>query len=136
MTIIITQHVLFVLYKNLLISVTQFVKSIPRNDVSTYQSHGWIKLSGLLPQNRAGKHRMVPILTIQIDFNLQTIIFKYNLPEHAQLQAPTGNSSFPFQIPVTCLCIITCFILSSAGIAVHPALIHVVRGLFTQTPNN
>lgn len=35
----------------------------------------------------------------------------------------TGNSSLPFQIPVTCLCCMTCLIFNSAGSAVHPAFI-------------
>lgn len=48
----------------------------------------------------------------------------------------TGSSSFPFQIPATCLCIMTCLMFSKAGMAVQPAFMHVVSGLFTVIPSN
>ena len=35
----------------------------------------------------------------------------------------TGSSSFPFQIPVTWRCCITCFMFNNAGKAVQPAFI-------------
>lgn len=33
--------------------------------------HGWVALGGLLPEDGAGEHRVVPALLPQVDFNLQ-----------------------------------------------------------------
>lgn len=56
-----------------------------------------------------------PVIIDQYFFFLW--LYVYNVPQL------TGNSSLPLQMPVTCLCCMTCLIFNNAGNAVHPALI-------------
>lgn len=56
---------------DLLPSVCQFVEGVSGDDVAADELHGWIALRGLLPEDGAGEHRVVPALLPQVDFNLQ-----------------------------------------------------------------
>jgi len=59
----------------------------------------------------------------QKEYDLFKMFYRlYAIRKHLRISL-TGNSSLPLQMPVTCLCCMTCLMFNNAGNAVHPALI-------------
>lgn len=92
--------------------------------------HGWVALRGLLPEDGAGEHRVVPALLPQVDFNLQLQMrcqssqgFGEGPTAKSRQDASgelTGSSSLCVQTPLHCLCSITCLMFISTGNAMQP----------------
>lgn len=61
-------------FVDLLPRIGEFVEGISGDDVATDELHGRVAFRGLLPENRAGKHRVVPAFLPQVDFNLRVKI--------------------------------------------------------------
>lgn len=59
-------------------SIGEFVKRVSGYDMPTDELHGWIALWCLLPQDRTGKHRVIPAFLPQIYFNWQLILMRPN----------------------------------------------------------
>lgn len=115
---------------DLLPSISQFVEGISGDDVAADELHRWIAFWGLLPEDRAGKHWVVPALLPQVDFNLQLQTqsqesdwWGKRTDRHSwkvNSKRLTGNSSLCVQTPLHCLCSITCLIFISTGNAIQP----------------
>lgn len=115
---------------DLLPSIGELVECVSGDDVATDELHGRIALGGLLPQNGAGKHRVVPALFAEVNFNLNTHTHTHSemsdgpdrrksdfLKTGTEL---TGSSSLCVQTPLHCLCSITCLMFISTGKAMQP----------------
>ncbi len=105
----------------LLARTVQLRESVFRYDVTANQSHRRVVVGRLLSQYGAREHGMIPVVGVEIYFDLKTmLVFRSDKKSSEQERGVTGSSSLDSMWP-TWVCCMTCTMLINAGSALQPA---------------